>query len=325
MSRRRISDLQRRRISQRRKDLVTATSSAALNLQDGVVVARFGRHAEVTAQDGELIVHCDIRASLASGIVCGDRVKWQMLPEGRGVIEERQARTSELQRPGPRGEPRVLAANLDRLFIISAARPEPDRRLIDQYLVCAERAGLSPVLVLNKSDLPEFTAAAELLAPYRDIGYPLLYCSSTSGAGMEDLNQAAAGATCALVGQSGVGKSSLIEQLCPQADPTIGALSQAQAIGRHTTTTARMYPFATDGRLIDAPGIREFPLLPMERDELQRCFPEFRPFLGDCRFHNCRHEEEPDCALREAVEASSILAWRLEHFRDFAAAMAAAT
>lgn len=318
MSRRKLSELQRRRISRRREELGANAARAELALHRGQVVARFGRHAEIVADDRTVPVHCDIRPSLAREIVCGDLVQWRDLPDGRGVIEQRLPRVSELCRPGPRGDPRVVAANLDKLLIVAAARPAPDLRLLDQYLVCAERAGLAPVLVLNKMDLPESASAEAALAAYLELGYPLVTCSAQEGHGIDRLETAAEGATCTLVGQSGVGKSSLVGRLSPESDPVIGALSQAQATGRHTTTTTRMYPLGTSGRLIDAPGIREFPLLPMPREELQRCFPEFRPLLGQCRFHNCRHLSEPDCALRAAAESAAIPPWRFAHFLEFA-------
>ncbi len=320
MSRRKLTDLQRRRIS-RRREAVAESPREGAELQEGQVVARLRRHAEVRPAGAGPCVHCDIRASLAEDIVCGDHVLWWLQEDGRGVIEQRAARRTELCRPGPRGGARVVAANLDRLLIVSAARPAPDQRLIDQYLVCAERSGIEPLLVLNKSDLPEFDAARGQLLPYETLGYAVLACSAGSGDGLERLRERAASITCALVGQSGVGKSSLISRLSPGADPAIGALSHARETGRHTTTTARMYPFADSGWLIDAPGIREFPLMPMARAELQRCFPEFRPLLGNCRFHNCRHGEEPGCAIRDAVAASAILPWRFAHFREFAEGM----
>ncbi len=318
MSRRKLSELQRRRISRRQADLVNRPDGAPL--QVGQVVARLGRHAEVRAASGDL-VHCDIRASLSGDIVCGDWVQWWQQDTERGVIEHCQERRSALRRPGSRGESRVVAANLDKLFIVAAVRPAHDTRLLDQYLVNAEYSGIEPVLVLNKCDLPESEAARAALGLYEDIGYQVLYCSASDGAGLDVLRATVDRSTCALVGQSGVGKSSLISQLVPEADPAIGSLSVARAVGRHTTTTARMYPFADNGWLIDAPGIREFPLMPMPREELQRCFPDFRALLGACRFHNCRHEDEPGCALRDAVQTSAILAWRLEHFREFAASM----
>lgn len=320
MSRRRLSDLQRRRISSRREELAGQARPGA-RLQEGQVVARLGRHAEVRTSGTDVLVHCDLRASLASEIVCGDWVQWWRQEDGRGVIEQRGERRTALCRPGSRNATRVIAANLDRLFIVAAARPAHDKRLLDQYLVCAERSAIEPVLVLNKSDLPEFEPAHRQLAAYTGLGYRLLACSAAQGIGMERVRELATGITCALVGQSGVGKSSLISRLSPAADPEIGALSEARATGRHTTTTARMYPFADAGWLIDAPGIREFPPLPMPRNELQRCFPEFRDLLGSCRFHNCRHEDEPGCALREAAQSSAILPWRFAHFREFAATM----
>lgn len=320
MSSRKLSDLQRRRISRRRED-IAKTPPADTRMEQGQVVARLRRHAEVRPAGSDETVLCDIRASLTTEIVCGDHVQWWRQEDGRGVIEQRDARRSELRRPGPRGGVRVVAANLDQLIIVSAVLPAPDTRLVDQYLVCAESSGIEPLLVLNKSDLPGFDAARQQLAPYLSLGYRLLSCSAGSGADLDLLRQQSATTTCALVGQSGVGKSSLIRRLSPGADPAIGALSHASETGRHTTTTARMYRFADDGWLIDAPGIREFPLMPMPREQLQRCFPEFRPLLGQCRFHNCRHDGEPGCAIQAALDTSAILPWRLAHFHEFAAGM----
>jgi ribosome biogenesis GTPase / thiamine phosphate phosphatase len=195
--------------------------------------------------------------------------------------------------------------------VVIAPEPPPHANLLDRYLAAAEDAGLHALILLNKTDLGAQAAALEpLLDVYRAIGYPVLRASAAQAGGIAALAAALAGHTTAFVGQSGVGKSSLIATLLPHEDIRVGELSQAVAKGRHTTTTARLYHLPAGGKLIDSPGIREFSLVHLDSARTARGFIEFRPYLGCCRFRDCEHRDEPGCALREAVDAGAVSAAR---------------
>lgn len=320
MAKRRLTLQQKRRVRDRQEQL---WEDRALGAHcTGRVRARLGRHAEVEPFDAAVPVRCHLRSNLED-IVCGDEVVFEYVENGQGVILSRNERRTELARPGPRGDARVLAANLDILLVVSAPEPPPDPRIIDQYLVAAEHAGITPALVFNKSDLcaMETPGPDPEVAGYGALGYPVVTCSARSGAGLDGLLDLVGKKCCACVGQSGVGKSSLVSALAPDADVTIGDLSATSGAGTHTTTTTRSYWLPGGGLLIDSPGIREFPLLPMDRHDLERCFVEFRPHLGACRFRDCRHRDEPGCAIVEAARGGEIAARRLESFHAFAAGM----
>ena len=279
----------------------------------GLVISRFGKQADVEdAQDAGALLRCHIRANVDS-LVAGDTVVWRAERDG-GVVLARLERTSEICRPDAQGRLRAVAANLDRLVIVLAPEPAPHPNLLDRYLVAAEDAGIEAIVVLNKADLG-IDAIAPLLAPYAQIGYTVLQASARAAHGMEGLREALAGHTTALVGQSGVGKSSLIAALLPDQPIRIGELSEAETKGRHTTTAARLYHLPQGGCLIDSPGIREFSLAFMDPPRTARGFREFHPFLGCCRFRDCMHCEEPGCALVEAVAAGTIDAARYAGYR----------
>ncbi len=320
MAKRRLTLQQKRRVRDRQEQ--TWVDRELGEHCTGRVRVRLGQHAEVEPFDGVEPVHCHLRSNL-DDIVCGDEVVFEYLDGGAGIILSRNERRTELARPGPRGEARVLAANLELLLVVSAPEPSPDPRVIDQYLVAAEHAGITPALLYNKCDLddPEYREAGAGLAEYATLGYQLLHCSARTGVGMDAVLELVGDRCCACVGQSGVGKSSLVSALAPDAVVEIGELSASTRTGTHTTTTTRSYRLAGGGLLIDSPGIREFPLLPMDRRDLERCFVEFRPHLGTCRFRDCRHRDEPGCAIVTAVDNGEIQTRRLESFQAFAAEM----
>lgn len=319
MPKRQLTHQQTRRVQGRQQTLWENHQDT--DLLSGQVRTRFGRHADV-ALDGGNTIHCHLRSNL-NDIVCGDEVLVQPLEDGGGIIATRNPRRTELARPGSRGEHRVVAANLDLLIVVSAPQPPADLRLIDQYVACAEHARIQPIIVLNKADLecPETLELRDQLDGYRAMQYPILECSAENGAGLDELLEHIGQATCVLVGQSGVGKSSLVGALAPDEEIEVGPLSEGSGLGTHTTTTTRSYRLSGGGLLIDSPGIREFPLLSMSTAELAGCFKEFRPFLDCCRFRDCRHREDPGCALQAAVEAGQIDARRMQSFLTFDAAM----
>ncbi|WP_342593971.1 small ribosomal subunit biogenesis GTPase RsgA [Salinicola lusitanus] len=292
----------------------------------GRVAAHFGRSLEVEFVEGDSISRhrCHLRANL-EGLVTGDAVIWREASDGSGVVVARGERTSVLERPDLHGQLRPVAANIDQILIVVATEPEPHPNLIDRYLVAAENTGIPPALILNKSDLlpAEGGPLRTMLARYLELGYPLIEASARGDNGLDALHAQLTDRTSVFVGQSGVGKSSLIDKLLPEETLRIGALSADTRKGKHTTTTARLYPLPEggiagrprEGDLIDSPGIREFGLWHLDERELADGFIEFRPFLGHCRFRDCRHRQEPGCALLEAVERGEIHPERFASFQ----------
>ncbi|MBD2838415.1 small ribosomal subunit biogenesis GTPase RsgA [Pseudomonas sp. JM0905a] len=296
--------------------------------QTGLVIAHFGVQVEVEALEGDLsgqIMRCHLRANLPP-LVTGDRVVWRAGAQGSGVIVAQLPRSSELCRPDMRGVLKPVAANVDQIVIVFAPLPHPHANLIDRYLVAAEHAGIHPLLLLNKADLVDDENGAmldELLGVYRQLGYPLLEVSARQGGGMEDLMARLDGHISVFVGQSGVGKSSLVNSLLPGVDTRVGALSELTGKGTHTTTTARLFHFPGGGELIDSPGIREFGLGHVSRNDVEAGFIEFNELLGTCRFRDCKHDREPGCALLKALEDGRVHPQRMASYRHILSSLPA--
>ena len=295
--------------------------------QSGRVVAHFGRTLDVRPEQGGAAVRCHLRANL-EGLVTGDRVIWRAAHDANdGVVVARGERDSVLERPDVRGQLKPVAANIDQILIVFAVEPAPHANLIDRYLVAAEATGIAPVLVLNKIDLLPAHGGElrDLLGRYEALGYPVVTTTTEREDGLSALHARLAGCTSVFVGQSGVGKSSLIDRLLPDEELRIGALSKDTRKGTHTTTTARLYSLppptsvdgagASDGELIDSPGIREFGLGHLDAQQVTEGFIEFRDHLGHCRFRDCRHRHEPGCALLAAVERGDIHPDRFASYR----------
>jgi ribosome biogenesis GTPase len=327
MARRRLTHRQRERIAKiqenRRRRTVQRAGRQAEQLsedglspeQDGLVIANYGPAAIV--EDRARALHrCAVRQNLGT-LVCGDQVIWQSSGTEEGVVVAVQERRSLLTRPDYSGRLRPLAANLDQVVVVVASRPVLSESLIDRYLIAIARIGVTPLLVLNKIDLPtadQLETVEAQLAGYRRIGYRLLRASTRTSHGLDGLRDQLRERTSILVGQSGVGKSSLIRTLLPDREIRIKALSEATGHGTHTTTTSMLYHLPDGGDLIDSPGVRSFEPGDVTPEELERGFVEFSPFLGHCRFSNCGHTVEPGCALREAVERGEVESRRLESY-----------
>jgi len=207
---------------------------------------------------------------------------------------------------------------------VIACRPSFEYGMLDRYLVAAELIGADPVIVVNKSDLLDADSLAKLqqrLGIYTAIGYRLLFTSTRNTDGLTDLHRQLEAHTSILVGQSGVGKSSLVQALLPEQDVRTGSLSQVTGLGRHTTTVAMLYHLQGGGDLIDSPGVRDFTLNRVPVEELERGFPELSPYLGQCRFHNCHHISEPGCAVHNAAREGAINPRRLDNYRALVKAM----
>jgi ribosome biogenesis GTPase len=282
----------------------------------GLVIVNYGKNQLLETAEGTLL-RCVARRGLPL-IVCGDEVEWLANDDGSGVIERILERHTVLYRADNRDGRKPLVANIDQVVIEAALEPALDSFLIDKYCVAAELAETTPLIVINKSDLLRDDDRARidtLMGEYRDIGYTALLTSALENTGIEAFTAELTGRTSILVGQSGVGKSSLIKRLLPDRDITIGRLSDASGLGRHTTTSTTLYHLPCSGRLIDSPGVRDFHPAAVPDRELGAGFREFRPLLGQCRFNDCLHSGEPGCAIQAAVAAGSILERRLQSYR----------
>ena len=287
--------------------------------QQGLIIAHYGQTLDVEALEGDdqgKVHRCHARANIES-LVTGDRVIWRAGSNLSGVIEARLDRRSCLTRPDPLGQLKPIAANIDHIIMVYAPEPEPHQNLIDRYLVAAETVGIPPILLLNKTDLlnPQNGGKIEsLLAIYESLGYPVIRASTATQHGLDELLAVLRDNTSVFVGQSGVGKSSLIKMLLPDENIRIQELSEQTRKGTHTTTTAKLFHLPSGGELIDSPGVREFGLWHIEKRELEDGFVEFRPFLGACKFRDCRHLEEPGCAIKQAAEEGKIDPRRLDSY-----------
>jgi ribosome biogenesis GTPase len=293
----------------------------------GRVVAGHGRDAAVLDESGRRI-HCRMQGRRLT-VVCGDRVRWipASTEGGDGLVVELLPRANLLARLTLRGDSEPVAANLTQLVAVLAPLPAPDFGLCDRYLAAAEWNGIRACIVANKSDLP---GHADVLAPaldeYARIGYSVLHSTKHSTDGAAALRERLAGETSVLVGQSGVGKSSLTNLLVPGVEAAVDEVTRASESGRHTTSTSSLYALPSGGELIDSPGVRDFsPPLPEPR-EIAGGYREIMGVPARCRFRDCLHRREPGCAVAAACEEGRISSRRLASYRrllDLAEEMAA--
>jgi len=277
----------------------------------GTVVASFGRGALV--QTGDEVLRCGL-VGRKLRVVCGDRVAWVHPSAADGPsVESVERRRNLIERIDARGRAEAVAANIDRLAIVIAPEPTPDWFLVDRYWAGAALKDLDAQLIVNKSDLGTESIQAQLLE-YRNLQLPCIEVSCVDGNGMAELKSLFAGKVTLLVGQSGVGKSSLVNAIAPEATAQTAQLTR-DAEGRHTTTTARWYVIGTDEALIDAPGVRDFAPPASLLRAAERGFVEVLERSVNCRFKDCRHMEEPGCAVRSAVLNGHIAARRYESYR----------
>ncbi|MBN2648095.1 MAG: ribosome small subunit-dependent GTPase A [Thiotrichales bacterium] len=330
MSKRRLTQQQNRRVTQQRQK-----PSEGIKLQQengllseerqGLVITSFGKRVLIEDAHREAF-NCAIRQHLGK-LVAGDQVIWRAdIEAGTGVVVSVLPRSHELSRPGFRGQTRMVAANIDFIGIVAPVVPGIHPDMIDRYLVAAEQLKIPAIIILNKTDLlaqdEDWELVAELLQPYDEMGIPLIPASTVSQQGLAELLTFMQDKNSVFVGPSGAGKSSLIQALIPDLEIRIGALSEATGLGKHTTTNSILYHLSADpnqsvyhGNLIDSPGVRQFNPTPCSLNELELCYPDFAPFLGRCKFHNCSHAHEPECAIKNAVENGEIAITRYQSFQ----------
>ena len=269
--------------------------------------------------DGSLRRDTVAAAAETLKLAVGDDVRLDQADAGAWAIAEILPRRSKLARRAPGGGQgeRIVAANVDQVLVMfAAAKPEPHPRMLDRFLVIAEGNDLLARVIINKVDLVGNDEARDRFADYARIGYPVHYTCVKSGVGLAELRDVFAGRRSVLTGPSGVGKSSLLNALYPGSDLRVGAISESVNKGRHTTVGALMLPLpdADGGYVIDTPGLREVGLWSLPAEELDQCFPEIRVLRDQCRFANCRHIAEPDCAVRAGVETREISAQRYDSY-----------
>jgi ribosome biogenesis GTPase len=300
-----------------------ALAQLAVDLSEclpGRVVRIHGLESVVEAEDGRQF-RCGVRRLLKTlaidgrnVVAVGDRVWFRPSGDGQGLIEKVEARQGVVTR-GYRRREQVLVANIDQVLIVSAFQ-EPGLKLplIDRYLISAEKGGVRPVIVLNKADLVDLADYQWVLGLYNQLGYETIPTSANDGRGLARLRELLRDGTTAVSGQSGVGKSSILNAIQPGLNLRVGEVSDWTSKGKHTTTNAELIRLDTGGYVVDTPGLRQFELWDVEPFELEGYFIEFRPYIPLCRFPDCSHTHERDCAVKDAVHFGQIDAGRFESY-----------
>jgi len=275
--------------------------------------------------DGETQpVTCQLRGRLKQGrregdlAAVGDQVTFTLLTDGSGSIEEILPRKSEIVRldPRPQGEYRqILLANPDQaVFVFACANPEPRLRMLDRFLVIAEKQNVPALIVANKVDVVGLQAATEKFGFYPDLGYRVLYTSARENLGVDELKQALQGKLSALAGPSGVGKSSLMNAIQPGLGLAVGEISTYNDKGKHTTNFRQLHALEGGGWVADAPGWKSLALWDTEPEEIDAYFPELAPLVEDCQFSDCSHTHEPGCAVLAALNSGKVRRERYDSY-----------
>lgn len=288
--------------------------------QKGRVIGRFGKHANVESIADGSVHKCHIRRTINS-VVCGDNVIFRPSlsdeERDRGVIEVVLDRITTLTRPDYYDGVKPIAANIDQIIVVNAIVPQLSAHIIDRYLVACEDVQIQPIIVINKMELlsdEDREYVAEVIDIYEEIGYRVIYTSCATQEGIEELSTLLKDKISVFVGQSGVGKSSIINQLLPDADEVVGDISENSGLGQHTTTAAKLLHFEQGGDLIDSPGVREFGLWHLPVEKVTSGFIEFRDYLGGCKFTDCKHGTDPGCLIRQAVMEGKVSEDRYESY-----------
>lgn len=280
------------------------------------VIIRYGADVVVRLPSGEHI-RCTAKRKFEH-IACGDYVDIEEANQGNGKVVALHKRKNALIRPDYSGSPKTIAANIDQIVIISSWHPDPALELIDRYIVTATALGADVAIVFNKSDMAESAKekTKEAIAEYATLGYPLIHSIASDEEhqqGVETLKTHLQNKTSILVGQSGVGKSSIAQLILPEETIKVGEVAY-NGEGKHTTTTTNLYDLPSGGFLIDSPGVRDFVLHDINQQQLQAGFKEFAPFAAHCKFSNCSHQHEPKCAVKAAYETGEIPPFRYRRY-----------
>ena len=308
----------------RQRTIIVREGDSDEDLLRGVVVAMRGLFAEVDS--GQTVTTCTVRRILRTRLIderhpvsVGDRVRFRLEKRGddsvpEGVIEEVEPRRGELKRRAGR-RVQTIVANVDQVIIVSSARePTPKPQLIDRYIVAAHHGGITPILCVNKIDLADDDLPEILLERYSRLGYTTVAASTKTGHGVDELRGLLKDRESVVAGQSGVGKSSLLNAIQPGLGLKVGGVQSQSEKGRHTTTTATLIRLDMGGYVVDTPGIRAFDLSLVPRNELELHLIEFAPRVADCKFPDCSHVHEDDCSIKRAVESGEIDIERYESY-----------
>ncbi len=322
MSKRKITKQQHRRISDKQAShKVSSDDKPAEELEGlgpeqwGLLISRFGKQVEVEDEQGQRH-DCHLRQHLPMP-VAGDHVLWCQSQAGNGVVVAIKNRKSELVRVSSIGQLKPIAANIDQMLIVISTAPEPSFLQLDKFLIAAQQLQITPCIVINKADLSSAKALLKKTkSHYQLTQHSIIYASAKQAHGIDELTLCLQHKTSILVGQSGVGKSSLIQMLIPEDTISVGDLSLQSKLGTHTTTAARLYHLPTGGDLIDSPGVRQFNLWPISQQQLLAGYTEFTPYLDHCKFRNCKHDHETQCAVKDAVSSGVISNLRYENYLD---------
>lgn len=307
---RRLTKQQQRILEARRQEQLNADPSK--NIFEGRVIAQHGQH--VTLEDRDLNLHkASVRQSLGS-IVCGDFI-YYALEQNAPVVTTRLPRINVFSRLAFGGKERILAANIDQLFIVICPTPEPSPSLIDRYLIATEYLEIPTAFIVNKKDEIQSPEQFAFLQDYEALGLPVEYTSIFDPESIKALQKILRGKTSILVGQSGVGKSSLTNALIPELELQTQKINASTGLGNHTTSTTTLYHLPEEeSYLIDSPGVRSFNIEHLPLEAIDEGFPDVAPLTQQCKFSNCRHLQDPHCAVQAAVEAGTLSTRRVESY-----------
>ena len=321
MAKRKLSKQQQRRIASKQEDKIQDDKLQLdeSSTQTARIISHHGRQLYAETETGEKI-KCKMRQNLGD-LACGDYVLLQQAlnatGESQNVVIAVKERTNLLVKTGFAGAVKPVAANIGQLVIVTSLRPKPNPYLIDRYLTSAENLPAKAAIVINKVDLLDDETkqiADNLTSLYQNIGYQVICTSIKNNIGIDELSEALSNTTSILVGLSGVGKSSLVKAILPKEEIKIGETSASTGEGKHTTTVSALYHLKGNGIIIDSPGVRDFTPINKSQAEITHGFIDVRRFNGACKFANCSHQNEPECAMKEAVKKGELNEQRFNNY-----------